>query len=691
MNLKDYLRIFRRRLFWFLGTAGLVFGLIMAYFLLTQKPVYTAKTRVLIEAPAQWGLVAQIPARPYLPPNTISTWQNLITASNVKNGALERMRKKRPAYPDTWLRTVSAAPEGTTNIVVVTAQGGTTEEAADLANAIAAEAAAFSAEMANSHIRDTLKAAKDQLAEEERRERQQAAEISRIREEVRTSDPRADCERIQQEHREGEARIRDLNRKIEALSLRVERIRRDRFIGETFSRQDVPMLPPEQEHWVRRNDRVQRVTGELEQLQRELSIAERRYDRHHDAIRKILRSIEEKKRDLDAARAEAMKSVLDQEEMAVLSDIQLARDEINAIQKSAQKLQSEMDRLSPFAARYDDSDRKRKEIETKIRSMSASVSELEPKAKVNEGFIRLLSGEEAKAGSAVGVSSQAQRFWPMGLLIALIFGAAMAYLREMLDTTLRTDYDVKRHLNLPVLSDLPEVNQNDLMILGAAEGSFMTEKFDTLATILQTGDRPVKSVLVTSSVPEEGKTTVSVNLAIALARQGRRTLLIDGDMRVPSVHNAFRLNNTVGFSDLLQGTIPFEPETAGFAQEAGLPNLHVCVSGTRPDNPYALLDAQRLEVVLEAAKQHYDIVLLDSPPILRTGDALKIAAQADSTLLVIESGRTDMREATWAKRLLENVGAKMAGVLLNKAGGAREQYYYYYSYYAYRPRSERSV
>ncbi len=689
MNLKDYLRIFRRRLVWFIGTFVLVFGLIMAYFLLTQKPVYTAGTRVVIDAPSYISLVQQIPQRGYMTPTTQATWQNLITATAVKERALKRVRQQYPNFQDSWLGTVGSTVEQGTSIVRIEAKGSTREEAAALANAVAVEAADFSADLANTHVNESMKNAKEQLEADKVSLEAKKKDLQELREKARSEDPKGDAERMRDELRDGEGKIRQLHRKIAAGKLKLDRIQVDRKAAQHLSLEVIPQDYNPTRWRIENHPSVRSLSEELERLIRDESAAARRYASHHETRRKLKDQIAEKRAALYLARQDAVGRELDHEEMNVLSEIQDAEIEIKALKASQTQLRGALEEISDPLRRYLQAEKEAQDLQTRLDTLNNVLTTLKGLGKA-PGYIRLLPSEEAKPGGAAAGASQAGKFWPMGLLISLVFGGAVAYIREMMDTTLRTDYDIKRHLNLPVLTDIPEVAQGDLMILNAAEGSFMTEKFDTLATILQTGDRPVKTVLVTSSVPEEGKTTVSVNLAIAFARQGRRTLLIDGDMRVPSVHNFFRLNNTAGFSDLLLGTVAMEPDQP-FLQEAGLPNLHVCVSGTKPENPYALLDPQRIEVVMEAAKQHYDVVVLDSPPILRTGDALKIAALTDTTLMVIEAGRTDTREATWAKRLLENVSAKLCGVLLNKAGGAREQYYYYYSYYAYRPRSERTA
>ncbi|MBI2901332.1 MAG: polysaccharide biosynthesis tyrosine autokinase [Planctomycetes bacterium] len=689
MTLKDYLRVFRRRALWFLATAGLVFVLILLYFVLVQKPVYRNTTKVLIESPPQISVAAQVPQRTYLTPNTQATWQNLITAATVKERTLERLRKDYPNYNGEWIKTVVTTPEGATQIVLIEGHGATAEEATALVNALAKEAVTFSTEMANDHVKDARKAAETALKEEEGTAAKLTAELTRIRGESGSEDLRADFEHLRNDVRDAESKIRAAEKTLSTNKLRLDALRRERADIEYRMHGPVPEFSDGADWWARKNPRVARLSEELEQLLRDEAAAARKYEPQHETRRKLKEAIREKRIALDEARRDAVGREMDKEEQAIRSENHAAEIEIRVTADQFKALRPKYEKTARHHQEYEAIDKRRTEVQSRVAQLKTIQTTLAAAGEV-QGYVRPLPDETAKVASASNIASQAGKFWPMGLLFALILGAAAAYVREMMDTTLRTDYDVKRHLNLPVLTDIPKVGQSDLIILSAAEGSFMAEKFDTLSTILQKSEHPAKTILVTSSVPEEGKTTVSVDLAIAFARQGRRTLLVDGDLRVPSVHRFLRLGNNVGFSELLLGTVAFEAGAA-VLQESGLPNLQVCTSGSKPENPYALLDPQRIEIVLEAARQNYDVIVMDSPPILRTGDALKIAALVDATLLVIESGRTDTREATWAKRLLENVSAKIPGVLLNKAGGAREQYYYYYSYYAHRPRSERTA
>jgi capsular exopolysaccharide synthesis family protein len=170
---------------------------------------------------------------------------------------------------------------------------------------------------------------------------------------------------------------------------------------------------------------------------------------------------------------------------------------------------------------------------------------------------------------------------------------------------------------------------------------------------------------VASADAGEGKTTAAINLAAALGRQGKRALLVDGDLRNPAVHACFNLERANGFSDLLSGRSM--PGTEGLFTDTQLPALRLLVAGTGGDNLYELLDPARVLPVFGQLREQFDAIVLDSPPLLAAADALKYSGGADAVLFVARAGATDVRRATHAKRLLAGVNAKVAGALLNHA------------------------
>lgn len=206
------------------------------------------------------------------------------------------------------------------------------------------------------------------------------------------------------------------------------------------------------------------------------------------------------------------------------------------------------------------------------------------------------------------------------------------------------------------------------------------EAYRTLRTNIQFSsfDNKIKTIVITSSGPAEGKTTTSCNLAIATAQAGKRTILLDCDMRNPKIHKVFELSNQTGLSDVLIGEVNYYEAVHNTEVE----NLRVLSSGTRPPNPAELLSSEKMKKFLESLKENYDYIIIDTPPIIMVTDAQILSRYADGCLLVIASGEADKNAAIKAKELLEKVDAKILGVVLNKLDTKRKGYYgQYYNYY----------
>ena len=191
----------------------------------------------------------------------------------------------------------------------------------------------------------------------------------------------------------------------------------------------------------------------------------------------------------------------------------------------------------------------------------------------------------------------------------------------------------------------------------------ISEQYRTLRTNLEFSsvDNPLKSILVTSSSPSEGKSMTTANLAVVYAQQGLKVLLIDADLRKPTVHYTFRLDNLRGLSNILVNEATIE-ETA---YSTGIGDLDVISSGPIPPNPSELLGSKRMEALIQEASSSYDLIIFDTPPVLAVTDAQILGNVVDGTILVIRSGQTEYELAIKAKEALEPAKAKLLGTVLN--------------------------
>lgn len=218
------------------------------------------------------------------------------------------------------------------------------------------------------------------------------------------------------------------------------------------------------------------------------------------------------------------------------------------------------------------------------------------------------------------------------------------------------------------------------------------EAFRTLKTNIQFAsfDKPVQTILVTSPGPSEGKSTTAANLAIAMSEGGKCVILIDCDLRKPSVHRKFKISNQKGLSGVLAGEYDLSEASTKLSD-----SLTVLTTGILPPNPVELISSIKMKKFLLDLKADYDYIIIDTPPVLAVTDAQLLSTYADGTILVVSSGETDKNAIIKAKSLLDNVKAKIIGIVLNKLDAkhgkryGRSGYYGYYYYYGTEGKKER--
>ena len=262
-----------------------------------------------------------------------------------------------------------------------------------------------------------------------------------------------------------------------------------------------------------------------------------------------------------------------------------------------------------------------------------------------------------------------------GCMIACV----LAFLLEYLSDSLENADDVREALSLPSLGTIPFVRswQKDGHVRGGSRKKWpVAEAFRILRTNIQFAnvDRTLRTLLVTSSVPGEGKTSVVANLGMVMAQDGRRVLLVDADLRRSHLHRVLGVPNLTGLTSLLLNEVDLQ----GCIVETDIPNLYVLPSGPAPPNPSELLGSQRMAQLIERLRSFADVVLFDVPPVLACADAMVLATKTDGVVLVIDSRSTRRGAATRALEMLRNVEAKVLGGVLNKVHARSSEYYYYY-------------
>jgi non-specific protein-tyrosine kinase len=204
----------------------------------------------------------------------------------------------------------------------------------------------------------------------------------------------------------------------------------------------------------------------------------------------------------------------------------------------------------------------------------------------------------------------------------------------------------------------------------------ISEAYRTLRTNLEFSslDKPIRSMVVTSAAPEEGKSTTLANLAVTIAQSGKKVILVDCDLRRPSLNHIFNARGSAGFTDMMRDDAMM---TKPPLQETNVPNLRLLTSGTLPPNPSELLASRRMSDVIAALQQQADVILFDAPPVVAVTDAAVLASKVDAVLLVVSAGKTKREHARKARALLEKVNARLIGTVLNNVKGETSLYQYY--------------
>ncbi|MCS6843751.1 MAG: polysaccharide biosynthesis tyrosine autokinase [Caldilineales bacterium] len=359
-----------------------------------------------------------------------------------------------------------------------------------------------------------------------------------------------------------------------------------------------------------------------------------------------------------------------------LQEIEKAIDDTNArIQDLKQQL------ANMFSARQiADTQNQIAALEQKLNTYQANYAQL---LTFLEGGINTLSVVEPAALPTTPVGPNRGMTVLLAAAIGFLLALGAAFLMDYLDDTLKNPDDIKAAMEASTLGAITVIEgetPDQKLVTALHPKSPTAEAYRILRTNIQFSalDNPPRTLMATSPNPGEGKSTTLANLGVVMAQQGQRVILVDTDLRRPTLHRFFGLPNSVGLTTaLLQGTSVAD----GFLQPTRIENLSVLTSGPLPPNPAELIGSERFAALLEDLKQQADVVLLDSPPALAVTDAAILARQVDGVLMVVEAGGTRRPLAVNAKDALEKVGAKVLGVVLNRLQPRGDGYYYYYYYY----------
>jgi receptor protein-tyrosine kinase len=363
-----------------------------------------------------------------------------------------------------------------------------------------------------------------------------------------------------------------------------------------------------------------------------------------------------------------------------------------SIRNAANEVQSELDVAKQQVldlGRRIQSEGKSDELSAELQIATGSYTTLAQKLQELRVDEQLETGSGRVVSTAVvdptPVSPKVARNTALGLAIGLVFGIGMAFLYEYLDNTIKSTEEAEKLYGAPVLGHIPfekfEKGEKRRLTIAQHPGSPAAESYRVLRNSLDfiNFEHDIKTLVVSSAAPGEGKSTVAANLAAGLAQAGQKVVLVSCDFRRPTTETFFGVTNMIGLSEVLTGADSLKSAL----QRPGEEQLLVLTSGKMPPNPSELLGSQKMKELIESLEEWGDWVIIDTPPLLAVADPAAVARWADGVLVVTRGGQSTRDAAKKAREMLEKVGAKIIGTVvwgLEEGPGGRGYGYYGYGY-----------
>ena len=423
---------------------------------------------------------------------------------------------------------------------------------------------------------------------------------------------------------------------------------------------------------------IQALKAKLNELFREKTRLEERYQSKHPAVQANAAQIQDTQRQIEFETAKAIQTIRNDYETAVLQERTLGAN-LEAAKGDAQD-------LSRKSVGYNVMEREARSNRQVYESLLQREKELRVSSNSRQNNVRIVDRAEVPKSA---IAPAGRRTWLVSMFVGFVLAMGVAFGLDYMNDTIKTPEDVSRRLKLPFLGLVPSIRGEKHPLLTSSHVPHdFGESFRALRTALisKYPEPGTKLVLVTSAQPLEGKTTTAANIAMALAYGGSRVLLIDADMRRPGLHRPLRLTNDRGLSQVLVG----QARVRDVIQRTVDPNLLAITAGKTPPNPSELLASERMRMLLtNLTHGPFDWIIVDTPPVLAVTDAVILAPMVSGVTYVIGAEMTRRRLAERALEIIMSARPRYAAVVLNRVDFARNKYYYsryyghqYKNYYA---------
>jgi len=444
---------------------------------------------------------------------------------------------------------------------------------------------------------------------------------------------------------------------------------------------------PEMMQGLRQDPRVLALSQQVARMSQELDGLKGRFGERHEAVRRSQPALQTAQNDLEAQQNAVLVELVQQQAAVLQYNYNRARESEAELLDKVAEARSVAIRLSQRAAEY----RQREDEFRRLQDLLQTVS---------DGLYRMRIAAALAQPNIVIAQMPSIPFDPTeprtvlysaaAIVFSLMVGVGLSIALELIDTRIRTPAEVARQVGVPLLGSVPDLAEDDRLSLDTnvalvsyrSPESLLAEAFRQLRTnLLFASDQPIKSVLITSPNPGDGKSTVAANIAIAMARSGNKVLLVEANFRRPALARLFDVPDALGLSNVLVGM----NSASESIQATAVENLDLLVGGATPPSPADLLGSPAMRRFLDEQKKNYDRVIVDGAPILVVADSHLLAEIIDGVILVLRANENTRGIAQRGTRMILSLKAKLLGAVLNgvratKGGYFREAYQAYYDY-----------
>jgi capsular exopolysaccharide synthesis family protein len=679
INIRDYLDVLQRRKMVFINVfiTVLLVGILLA---LPTKPVYQARAKLVVPSSSYRVSVVNSsnPIETMLAaaqPDDMYTQMQVLQSAPFLDDALSKAGiKPRPGVTLPFIK-VEAAENA--NVILITAEGGDPQEVAKLANTVVDLHLQRTDLLETTGLRDTTefvqtereKATRDLASAEQR--------LLRFRQEHRVVQLTAEREAQAKQYVALQTKVRESASNVLSTRAQIAELEK-RLAAEPI---DVVIdSVQENPRRVKLDERLNELKVQRAELLQDFLPDSQRLQAVDERIAGLAKQVEAEPETLhvrkhtpNAARPALRTRVMELE--AALTGYVAENNAASAEWNTQKQL---VDNLGPWEIQQTRLNNEREAAQSAYTMLSDRLRDLEIRSKAR---IRTARALERATIPTSPVRQSRTTHVIFAAALALCLAAGIVFLQETLDDRVNTPDDVERCANVPLLGHVPLMGAEEPRLVAAMPArSHIAEAYRAVRSGIGFAgiDAPLRRLLVTSSSKGEGKSVTSLNLAAAMAVDGKSVLLVDADLRRPSVHRMLNLAGAPGLSDVLAGTQPLD----AVIHQTEVPNLRVICAGTIPPNPAELLGVRAFDELLDQLQERADVVIFDSPPCMPVTDPLILAARMDGVVLVVHAGVTRKGAVSKAAEMLGRARARVVGVVLNQVQ-ARSGGYYYYDYYHY--------